>query len=517
MLLLAMGVLTVLGTPVQSNAHRRGDAERTAWVLDAWARSGRPFLASRLGLHFADGLWSEDSTWQLEANTAALAYDAEPVLRAVLAFADAHAQPQLLDEAAGLFLAALGRFRTFGELRAAGLRTGVHVSLNGPDGVRTLPWTHPATATLPAYSTESLLCTTQFLHPAARLIHLIADLPAARRTGNESAFVAAYTPLILQDEVIRAGFQLAFYPAGSAGRVQGMVGVWEATARLPREERRRYPLNLTDLHLWVIGAAAELLAANGADDQLVRLSRSERDQLKVLVASGTRRLLQSRTIRRYATAGREGAQELADYFEGDFARYPDFAYAGDSSAEFPTERDTASIDEVSWDISHLTRLPVVLRSLWDARTETGEPFPTVQDLSQVAQQLEHRVFNGNLAQPLFRNFFDGSDGWYRVGYMGRSDWGIPPSRKCDSRNGSRQCLSLWALPAWGLIAFADTGLSTLNRAMLELATTTDAARVIFRDRYYTAFGRPLVFQPEDGGTPSLLLFELVATFPPDDQ
>lgn len=60
--------------------------------------------------------------------------------------------------------------------------------------------------------------------------------------------------------------------------------------------------------------------------------------------------------------------------------------------------------------------PRMLRALYDNRAATGIDFPQVADLEYIGNQYAYHVFEGDYKLAPFRSFFDGSDGWYRVGY-----------------------------------------------------------------------------------------------------
>ncbi len=48
-------------------------------------------------------------------------------------------------------------------------------------------------------------------------------------------------------------------------------------------------------------------------------------------------------------------------------------------------------------------------------------------MTMFANQYAYKVFNKDFEQPLFSNYFDGTDGWYRVGYSNRLNYGYGPS------------------------------------------------------------------------------------------
>jgi hypothetical protein len=65
----------------------------------------------------------------------------------------------------------------------------------GDASAKTLRWKDVRSSTV-SWPAECNLCNAQFFHPGARLIHLIAEQPAASRTPSMQSFVKDYVPLI---------------------------------------------------------------------------------------------------------------------------------------------------------------------------------------------------------------------------------------------------------------------------------------------------------------------------------
>jgi hypothetical protein len=92
-------------------------------------------------------------------------------------------------------------------------------------------------------------------------------------------------------------------------------------------------------------------------------------------------------------------------------------YAGYQGEKFPAAADKAKVKGLSWDISHFSIVPVFLRTLYDNRAATGVDFAQKSDIEYIGNQYAFHVFEGDYQRPLFKNFFDGTDGWYRVSYL----------------------------------------------------------------------------------------------------
>jgi hypothetical protein len=93
------------------------------------------------------------------------------------------------------------------------------------------------------------------------------------------------------------------------------------------------------------------------------------------------------------------------------------------------------------------------------------------------------VFNGDFSHPLFHNYFDGSDGWFRVGFNGPG-FGYPPSIYCNMHNDQQRCLTPGNIIGWGQLAFVNPDLARLEQSLVNLGLDDKLETREFRDRYY---------------------------------
>lgn len=485
-------------------------------ALSAWRTIGRARLATWGGITAAgSGEWRVDSTWAGVADAAAEAYDLEPVLRGVLGLAHATRSRELLDEVSGFYLAYLARFTRVGDVQrlAVPFARKSRSLPQGEAGARTLLWQDRAGA--PAVPSECALCNAQALHPAARLVRLIATLPAADRTATMREFLVEYGPLLVHEHLLRLAFGTEWNTDVVAGLNRRRVPGWEQLNGGFHPTGPRFHVALHDTDLWLIATAAELLEAFRLDSTLLP-SAAARDSLLRLVRAGTTRLRESTQLHGgpVPCTGPACTTQRLGYFEGDFDAHPDMAYAGYAERAFPTVSDRAPPTGGSWDVSHVHRLPVLLRSLWDARRATRVGFPDAGVLRLTTAQYLQRAFQGDLAHPQFNNYFDGGNGWYRARYGGRPDWGYPPSEGCDSRTENRPCLARGAVLGWGLLGFADPAIPELGRALFRLAMGATPDARAFRARTYVVHGDGFVWaNPADAPGPrSILLLELAGEY-----
>ena len=112
----------------------------------------------------------------------------------------------------------------------------------------------------------------------------------------------------------------------------------------------------------------------------------------------------------------------------NYTRYGDYRFSGYTGPQHPDKAGVGAAKgrNVGWDISHARRWVPIFDTFARSHDITGHPFPTRGILTAFANQLRWVVFNQSMEQPLFANFMDGTNGWYRVNYNAPST-GTPPS------------------------------------------------------------------------------------------
>jgi hypothetical protein len=328
---------------------------------------------------------------------------------------------------------------------------------------------------------EGELYNAQWLHPAAKLVRLVSLLPPEQRTPAMKTFAAEYTKFIVTEQLSRYLVQQKL-PAPGGGYVLGRIEVWNLAMR-GLKGRQPWDTAMSDIDLWLLASAAEMLGAHANDPALAPLDANQVAMLRSALQTGVR-FFQSKRTEYPETKNFRGEQVgSASYFNGDYVAHPDFDYSAVTGEKFPASSEKKVFPGASWDISHAYRLPVFLRALYENRKATGLDFPRYHDLQLVTNQYVYRVFNGDFARPLFHNYFDGSDGWHRVGFNGPG-FGYPPSRYCDQHNDKQPCLTPGNIIGWGELAFANPDLQRLEQALVGLAFDDQPDARQFRNRYY---------------------------------
>jgi hypothetical protein len=443
-----------------------------AYAKQAWQVTGRQWVGYYSGVNWnaSQQEWVLDSSWG-DANTmvAQDAYYNEYPLRAAVQMGSIRQDVELLDEVARFYVAFEPRFTTLGKMRSLPGNTA-GLEGEGADSIRTLIW---VVAGQPQQVLDCPLCNAQFLHPAAHLLRAISALPAAQRTAGMQAFAQWYGPLLVNDHLMNL-----LYEAPNHERV-GQLQRWYAD---PQQ-----PFKITDTDLWLIATAAEIVGGHANDPSLVPLTGEQQARLLQAIALGIAGFQSNQTL--YADTENFAGEVVGSvsYFNGEFVDEAEYAYSGYTGARFPSAADAKVDPETSWDVGHFYRVPVMLRSLYDNRKATGVSFPQARDIELLVNQLMYRVFQGNFQKPLLNNYFNGGNGWFRVGYSG-SSFGYPPAQYCNAASYKPMyqvpCLISSSVQGWGLLALYSPDLMRLEHSLLTLAASTDPEQIAFRNQYF---------------------------------
>ncbi|MBS0457782.1 MAG: hypothetical protein JSS44_10685 [Proteobacteria bacterium] len=138
--------------------------------------------------------------------------------------------------------------------------------------------------------------------------------------------------------------------------------------------------------------------------------------------------------------------------------------------------------DMSWDISHARRLVPALDTFVRNKANitkvfgySSNAFDPVMLQRAFANQIVDTIWNKDRTHPLFSNFWDGQNGWYRVGY----DNGTGECRSGEAPYSLAWSFPTGSYPQWG--AF-DSTIRTLGRQLYQLVSSPEAAPFI--DRYY---------------------------------
>ena len=400
-------------------------------LLDRW-QEARRHLAGKL-------------TRGLEAHDTTALYEAQIVTAPLLLWAARSAREDVLAELASLYDIAL--------LAAEDVREMAYHYL--PDASGATPRTSRVRLPRPARAwlgrgedgsivPERALHSAQFLYATVRLAR------AFEEAGFEPPDAFAHrTWSIALDHLRRwiappAGVPGAFQRTGWACS-HGAFSHAEHVALLREESYGTRAAGLvaarsighcnvvTDLDLFLMMLCGEALVLNAVATARFPLATA----LKATLADhldGMHTLLRTRltTVPLVLPSGEVGEGVLLD--AGAWATHPDYRYSGYTGARFPGSGSSSKAEPlpprpaegVGWDVSHARRFVQLTDTLERCRCVLAERTGPRIDLAGLARQTVIGPWNRSVTVPRFANYVDGSNGWFRVDYAGRPDYGIRP-------------------------------------------------------------------------------------------
>lgn len=477
----------------------RGFPLGQAYVRAAWRESVLQWARSETGL-IAGVPQSRVTPEPGDDYPAQTAYNVAFAFGAAVDMAAALHDRPMADDLVAFYLAYAPRFESVSEILR---RHRVRPHLLSNTSARILASRVPGdTSTVD----ECPLCSSQFLYPASRLMRELVTAKFGSLTADDRRFLNEYAGLIVHDGLARwiRGVNRNYWRAPDLD--SSFANAWKRLAA-PDAAHAGYHHAVTDTDLWMIAMIGEVLDANRRSPALVPMSDVDRRLLKEAEAAGVD-MLWSRADW-HAGASRADGTTLAslDFFEGEMEDHPDYAFAGDSMEQLPTQKHLPTPGVVGWDVSHATRIPQVLASLH----RTMPDLVPDSALRLLGNQLANRALRGGSGRPLLTNFLDGTNGWYRVGYHG-ADFGYPPSEQCDSRGSTRRpCLTTFGFVGWGQLGDASPNLCRALRSVADLAVTSASGTAAFAARHYTFLGEPFAATGRHGESAyPLLLFTILA-------
>lgn len=140
--------------------------------------------------------------------------------------------------------------------------------------------------------------------------------------------------------------------------------------------------------------------------------------------------------------------------------------------------------DMGWDISHARRLVPALNTFVRNKSNITNVFdysskrfnPAVLQRA-FANQIVSKIWDKDSNYPLFGNYWDGSNGWYRAGYdngTGHCDAGNPPF-------GLAWSIPTGGYPEWGAI---NPTIQSISRRIYFLLESTDPQSVTFINQHY---------------------------------
>lgn len=427
------------------------------YVRELWETAGRAWITTNMGLAYSGGEWSIDDPWQYDPdNVGPRAYTAQLALTPATQLAILH-DADLLDELCQLWTTYQDRLYTVDEIKALGSHD---LDAAGDGSAKTLPWKSGGT-----YQ-EALLHQMQGFGPACRLLRHVASV--ADRSSAMQTFADAWAPILMTDQIYRSLCVAENGQFGTEPWSQIRSARWAELYPKPAPTDPEYLTAFVDTDCLALLNAAECLAAYALDPTIYAWPAPERDAVRSAIETGLL-IMQDR---------RTQTQDGDCYFLGEFTSRPGHAYSAETGPENPFGSENRA-EVTGWDVSHFYRVPLVLRGLAEVRPTIGTDWPHDRDLAELGRYLYARCYNQNHEAPLFSNYVNGVDGWYRVD---DESTGYPPSALADTQGTANQrSLFAGSMSGYPVLAKYSAGVRRWVEDYARLAGP--GGDVAHRDRY----------------------------------
>lgn len=260
--------------------------------------------------------------------------------------------------------------------------------------------------------------------------------------------------------------------------------------------------------LLIATGIANLLIAHTRDPVVAQLSDADAQRLRQILAA-LASYFRTRFVPGKVADADGKLVPTVDFDPGVWTDFEDFIQAGHESSDFP-DGPASPKRGVGWDVSHGWRIVWMLDLFSAHAAEIGFSGDWRSVRAAFINQFRLKVLTEG-AVPLLRNYFDGSNGWYRVDYAGRNGDGIPPFGL------SRALLE----NDWGTFVRDDRQVRDAFRTMWRaLASPTgDQCKVLSSVYLENSFwrDRKSVPTPLSGGAAGLSLLPLLATTPDSEE
>ncbi|MCP5053767.1 MAG: BACON domain-containing protein [bacterium] len=380
---------------------------------------------------------------------------------------------------------------------------------NGHKGYELLPletssrmWVKEITKGGGTISLETTLHSSQFLYLMAHALHCFVSLPESDRRPNIRLFIEKYPGVLLEHYN-----RWIFDSNGSTG-ASDSLGVFQVMGWgcfngrfnhrqfLEHKWKRQlgnaksYCSGVRDEDMWIFCGAVELLAAGKKSTDLFVMEPDREAEYKEYFGIACD-LIESRLEETFLENFDGVPVRGLNVDPGAWKDHRDLRHAGYEEHDenvFPGETPDSRTsvihthspvpETISWDISHARRFVQVFETLYRNRSITGKPFPGRDVLTKLSNQMAYSVFNRDFERPLFSNYFDGSNGWYRVNYANRPGFGYAPSDYSVE----------WIAGGFASWQCYQPDLKRVNDAIWDMINSNDSEIRQFRtDRYEHSF------------------------------
>ena len=282
---------------------------------------------------------------------------------------------------------------------------------------------------------EELISSAQFLFVVSFAFNKITRLPNKQRTRTMNRFIKEFSPILsshYQRWIMGVQEQRKRTKTGSFSRRgwgckdHNEEYIYARTLTQIVEELGKkayhgasYCNVIADPSLLIISGLGHYLA--GTKNQYSSYTVQNKERLERFLIKSIKIVSQQ-----FNKSYINHALPILTFQEGAWYGHPDYYYSEYKGSTFPTEKNRNANPSVGGDVAHGSRIIYLLEMLTENRHKFQIEFPTQSEMKMFTDAFFYNVFNQDFQQPLFRNYMNGSNGWFRVNYESRKGYGYPP-------------------------------------------------------------------------------------------
>lgn len=337
---------------------------------------------------------------------------------------------------------------------------------------------------------ESVLSSSQFLAMASDIARYIGTKPSFQQSSIEKQFLITYLPILTSHYERWVIQSPGIFQGRGWGCKYNHKYVKTAMSHIEYMHKKKLYIAgdsdspnhcnaVTDSDLWIISGVSNLVWLQD-NTPIKTMVPSHLTALKSYLQNAYT-LIESRIDYGTASNFEDKIVQTAVFDVGVWDNHQTYQYAGLEDLhvyDYFKLQTPKPAHNIGWDISHGIRFFHVFETLKRNRLVVRSHFPSDEFMNKFSNQFAFKVFNKNLAKPLFSNYWDGANGWHRVGYSGREGYGIPPY-------GYSSAAFFGGYGLWGKY---NPNIHIIMKSLNKMVGSKNVDIQNHLDRYYNHFG-----------------------------
>lgn len=334
---------------------------------------------------------------------------------------------------------------------------------------------------------EATLVEFNYLVYVAYIIRLIlerCEVESRSPTDTEQRCLDIYIPIMAkitlsQWDSTRNGYYYQHYFDTRKDRVKAIIGETYHAPFDPEDEEyledTPYYAAVLDIDWFVFHLASELMCWVNSHSELV--NSTNYSDLSV------DKVAWLRNCRDYGYLTHLELIQFSPVFSyqpGAWYKHPDHDFDGYTGSTYPEDEDSTEyrLTTSTYDTGHFSRVPMMIDAaiasyVDDSDANKSAKIALLQSIqTAIAEQVVENCTVVN-SVPLFTNFIDGTNGWFRVNYSSRH------TGYCPYAHGRSVIRSPW----WYLCPFSSSFRAKMQ-SVYDMAFLTDSSSVATRTLYY---------------------------------